>query len=433
MNTVLSIPIEVRVAILFVLGAALGGQLNRAIYRLAWNRRAIGPWSPCLPGAPRRHWTDRIPVLGWWGLRREASLHGRSYWLRPLLLELVVGIGLAALYYYETERLLLWPDIGGLSEPRTAVVHAQYLSHVLLIALMIVATFIDFDERMIPDEVTLTGTVLGLILAVALPYSSLPTVFHGTMGRMSVDHMVVTSSTFNTAWNSGLGGPYSWPAWLDGPKGLLLGLVCVAAWFFAILPKTWTLRHGFKKGLDYLVASIRRHGHWIHLVLIIVLPILTLGTWWFSAVENGLRWQSLFSALVGMCFGGGLVWVVRIIGGHVLRTEAMGFGDVTLMAMIGAFVGWQAAFLTFFLAPVTAVLVATLQRLLTGDRRIAFGPYLCLATLIIVVAWNSVWVGWALPMFSLGWFIPGVLAICLPMMGGMLWLWRIIRDVIFGY
>ena len=44
--------------------------------------------------------------------------------------------------------------------------------------------------------------------------------------------------------------------------------------------------------------------------------------------------------------------VVRVLGSQVLRREAMGFGDVTLMAMIGAFLGWQAAVLTFFLGAV---------------------------------------------------------------------------------
>ena len=73
----------------------------------------------------------------------------------------------------------------------------------------------------------------------------------------------------------------------------------------------------------------------------------------------------------------------------------MGFGDVTLMAMIGAFLGWQAAFLIFFLAPFTALLIAAAQRILTGQRHIAFGPYLCLATLIVVLGWNAVWTEWA--------------------------------------
>ena len=47
--------------------------------------------------------------------------------------------------------------------------------------------------------------------------------------------------------------------------------------------------------------------------------------------------------------GGGIVWAVRIIASQALGVEAMGFGDVTLMCMIGAFVGWQPALLIFCL------------------------------------------------------------------------------------
>ena len=62
-----------------------------------------------------------------------------------------------------------------------------------------------------------------------------------------------------------------------------------------------------------------------------------------------MSWAALLTALVGLVAGGGIVWVVRLIGAVALRREAMGFGDVTLMAMVGAFVGWQASLIVFFM------------------------------------------------------------------------------------
>ena len=55
---------------------------------------------------------------------------------------------------------------------------------------------------------------------------------------------------------------------------------------------------------------------------------------------------------LGLLVGAGLTQFFRKCAGFVFRREAMGFGDVTLMGMIGAFLGWQAAVLTFFLGPV---------------------------------------------------------------------------------
>ncbi len=430
-DLILNIPIELRLVALFLGGVLVGGQLNRGIYRLAWNRRAIGPWSLPQRDVPVRRWTDRLPLIGWWGLRREARWHGRGYWLRPLLIELSTGIGFALLYWLEVDRLILWPSLPGAPTVDMAVVHAQYLSHIVLISLMIVATFIDFDEQTIPDEITVTGTVIGLVFAIAMPYASLPTLFESGLHGTTLHHMVLTSSTTAARWAEGLGGPISWPVALDGLLGLVVGLLGIWGWCFAILHKTWTLRQGWGRAVRYMLASILRHTTWrVPGLLIIGLSAATAATWAWDA--GGVRWQSLLTAIVGMCFGGGLIWAVRMIAGHAMQVEAMGFGDVTLMAMIGAFLGWQAAMLVFFIAPLTAVLIAAAQRLLTGDRAIAFGPYLCLAALIVIVAWDSIWTHWALPMFSLGWFIPGVLACCLVMMGGLLWLWRIVRDAIFG-
>ncbi len=424
----LNMPIEVRLGLLFLVGLVMGRQINRGIYSLAWHRRRVGPWSPAPCQAASRHWSDRLPVVGWWRLRREATWHGRGYWIRPLLIELATGCGFALLYWWEVERLILWPAHA--IAPAAWVVHAQYLSHILLICLMIVATFIDFDEQTIPDGITVTGTVLGLLLAASLPGSLLPTTFHPPLGTATMHHVVVVSSTISPRWEDGLGGPFSWPRWLNSAAGVTLALFGVWAWCLAILHKTWTMRRGLCRALRYMVASIVRRRTWqLPLILGLSLSAVVIASWWFSTTEAGAdHWQALFSAIAGMCFGGGLIWTVRIIAGEALQVEAMGFGDVTLMAMIGAFLGWQAAFLVFFLAPFTALLIALAQRILTGNPRIAFGPYLCLSTLIVLLAWDPMWGHWARLMFSFGWLIPGMLACCLVLMGVLLWFWRVVRD-----
>jgi prepilin signal peptidase PulO-like enzyme (type II secretory pathway) len=110
---------------------------------------------------------------------------------------------------------------------------------------------------------------------------------------------------------------------------------------------------------------------------------------------GGEMWESLFGSLLGMAFAGGAVWAVRIVAGYALQQEAMGFGDVTLMAMIGTFVGWQASLLVFGLAPFAALLIAGGQYLFTNNRELAFGPYLSLAAVCLLVGWHWIWHDWA--------------------------------------
>jgi prepilin signal peptidase PulO-like enzyme (type II secretory pathway) len=424
-DVIVSMPIELRLALLGVAGALLGRQLNRAIYQLAWVPRRVGPWAPAPADAPPRHRLDRAPILGWWRLRRESRWHGRRYWIRPLLLELLVGVGCAVLYWGEVECHWLWPALPGIAPPTVAVLHTQYLGHVILLSLMLVATFIDLDEQTIPDAITVSGTVAGLLWAVAMPPAALPTIVELWGEPANVYHLVVTSSTLSTSWRGGLGGPLSWPTALDRLPGLVLALAIVWSSCLAILHKTWTLRRGVCHAIAFLVTSVVRHRTWpVPAVLGCGLSVVVVGTW----VLGATRWESLLSALVGLAFAGGLIWSVRVIAGRALGVEAMGFGDVTLMAMIGTFLGWQSAFLVFFLAPLTAVLIATAQWLLTGERRIAFGPYLCLAAAIVLLSWDGLWSHWANPMFSLGWFIPIILGCCLLLMGGLLWSWRLVRD-----
>ncbi len=109
----------------------------------------------------------------------------------------------------------------------------------------------------------------------------------------------------------------------------------------------------------------------------------------------------------------------------------MGFGDVTLMAMIGAFLGWQPCLVIFFLAPFAGLVVGVLRLILFRDKEIPYGPFLCLAALLTIVKWSAIWDDpwYAQEVFRPGWLVPLVVLCCPPLMGVMLAAWRLVRGV----
>jgi prepilin signal peptidase PulO-like enzyme (type II secretory pathway) len=128
---------------------------------------------------------------------------------------------------------------------------------------------------------------------------------------------------------------------------------------------------------------------------------------------------------------GGLfvVWGVRIVAKISLQREAMGFGDVTLLAMIGAFLGWQAALLTFVLAPFAGILFAIVQYISQRKNDLAFGPYLSLSAIIVILGWPIIWTNYARNIiFIHGSALPIVLLIGLAAMGALLFIWQQIKN-----
>ena len=369
------------------------------------------------PAAPRRLFWDRLPIFGWLGLRRESALHGAGFWVRPMLLELLAGLGLAWLYWWEAAA-------GGLLPPAVprplppewlATVHLEFAAHAVLIALMLVASLIDADEKIIPDEITIPGTLVGLLLAAAWPRTLLPDAVPLGGGAWGLDFLHLTS-------------PGEWPAWLDGApqKGTLaLALSCWGLWCAALLPRSWYGRHGWRRAAVLCWARIARDRSTFRVLRMALMGSLAIAVVWF---RGGLPWQGLLTALVGMLASGGLVWLVRIMCTAALRREAMGFGDVTLMAMIGAYLGWQPCLVVFFLAPLAALVVGLLRLVLSRDREIPYGPFLCLATLFLIVRWQSLW-DYTQGIFSLGWPVPLLMLACPVLMALMLIAWRLILSL----
>jgi leader peptidase (prepilin peptidase)/N-methyltransferase len=132
-----------------------------------------------------------------------------------------------------------------------------------------------------------------------------------------------------------------------------------------------------------------------------------------SPADASGHWAAFWIGALGLVVGSGLTFAIRHVFTIVFRREALGFGDVTLMGMIGAYLGWQAAVLTFFLSAFLGLghalwkLLRYLKKRLTGgqlsssDRELPLGPYLSMAAALLYFAWPWVW-----PICSRNLFVP---------------------------
>ena len=92
--------------------------------------------------------------------------------------------------------------------------------------------------------------------------------------------------------------------------------------------------------------------------------------------------------LVGMIFGGGLILLIRVIGGKAYKKEVMGLGDVYLTAMIGAFVGFPYIIPAIFVAALVGAIIGIIFIISTHQSRespIPFGPFLGLGGMAVMI------------------------------------------------
>jgi leader peptidase (prepilin peptidase)/N-methyltransferase len=87
-----------------------------------------------------------------------------------------------------------------------------------------------------------------------------------------------------------------------------------------------------------------------------------------------------------MLVAGGIAWGVRIIFTLILGKEALGFGDVHILAAAGAVTGWVVVLLGFFVAAFLAVIGIVLLLAFKRSRAIPFGPWLALGILAASLA-----------------------------------------------
>lgn len=107
---------------------------------------------------------------------------------------------------------------------------------------------------------------------------------------------------------------------------------------------------------------------------------------------------SLKDSLLGLALGGGILWLVAVLFQWVRKKEGMGFGDVKLLAMIGAFLGWKAVLLTLVLSSFVGAVVGYAALRLSGKdsgEPIPFGPFLALGALVYMLGGDQL-INWYL-------------------------------------
>jgi len=141
--------------VFFVFGSVVGSFLNVCIHRMPLDLSLAKPGSQCPKCGFSIPWRLNIPIVSWLWLRGRCRQCAASISPRYLGVELLTG----------SAFLACWLMFGEQNTP--AVLLAVTWGFVL--AGLIVATFIDFEHFIIPDQITLGGVAVGFIVSAGLP------------------------------------------------------------------------------------------------------------------------------------------------------------------------------------------------------------------------------------------------------------------------
>jgi leader peptidase (prepilin peptidase)/N-methyltransferase len=101
-------------------------------------------------------------------------------------------------------------------------------------------------------------------------------------------------------------------------------------------------------------------------------------------LSNGLV-SNYLNSLMGIVVGGGILWLAATVYLKIRKREGMGFGDIKMMMMVGAFLGWKLAWFTILGGSILGVLIGGGYMYLSQKNRryeLPFGTFLGVAAMI---------------------------------------------------
>lgn len=332
----------------FVLGAAVGSFLNVCIYRwpvdLSINRPRRSFCPSCKQPIP---WHQNLPLVSWLALGGRCANCGAKISFRYFAVEIVTALLFLAIW-----QRFPW---------QIAIAYWVFVSF------LIVGTFIDFEHFIIPDRVTIGGTIAGIACTVIVP------------ALMQTNSRVVAG--VRAALAAALGYVILWIV-LEAGK-IAFGRKRIR--FDGPTPFTWTKRDdddahfivGAEESLwsEYFAREKDR--------LLLQCDGVRIDERQYGNVTLAFRYDRVDA-------DGNVLMLddVRQISGVtrelVIPREAMGRGDLKFLAAIGAFLGWRAVLFSLFAGSLLGSVIGLIT-LVVGkpvwSAKLPFGPYLAFGAL----------------------------------------------------
>jgi leader peptidase (prepilin peptidase)/N-methyltransferase len=334
-------------AFAFVLGAVVGSFLNVCIYRLPLDLSVNEPRRSFCPACKNPiPWHHNLPLVSWLILRGRCAYCGSKIAFRYFAVELIT-----ALLFLAVWRGFPWQIA---------------LAYWVFVSLIVVATFIDFEHFIIPDQITIGGTIAGLIASGVVPA------------------LMNTDSRLAALIRSALGAALGYVTLLIVLEAGKIAFGKKRVYFTSPTPVTWT-RQGddaelvvgeerslwsdhFARETDRLLLECdeaKIDGRAYQHVLL---------EFHYNRVQVGSEQMMLDDV-------NEITGIVRELQ---IPREAMGRGDLKFLAAIGAFLGWRAVLFSVFAGSLVGSVVGLLT-LILGKRvwsaKLPFGPYLAFGAL----------------------------------------------------
>lgn len=422
-------------------GACVGSLTNVLVYRLPLGLDVVRPQSRCPSCGTLLTWRENVPIFGWLFLRGRCRFCRSPISPEYPLVETFVALLFALIYLtcYAEGGQFLGINFGAIQPDWAANGFLQtwpaFIAVILLFSCLVAMTLVDAKTFTIPMVLTTVPVVVAIVLHP----------LHALWVQSTLPGASLWSLAEGWSWTIASPGPYGWP-WVGGAIGATLGLILsnVLVITKRIKPSfhdypEWEAAHlqslaaeraasdgHAAEGISVSVGDVPARivpptpadeplpaDLWIRYPharremlreLIFLAPAIGLGLlgaaiairlagpWTFDpaslvnfpAIQVPLWLDALSGVLLGYLIGGGVVWCVRIAGSLAFGKEAMGLGDVHMMAAVGACIGWPDAVLGFFGAAFVGVAYA-IASALGGSRlkSLPYGPHLAVATILV--------------------------------------------------